>query len=154
MEEIKKIFEEFGSRLAKEGIEWSIETDVTFTMYGDKVRFDQVFYNLIGNSIHAIKEKGTKGQISVQILDKTDHYVIAFEDNGIGIEEKYLNKVFEPFFTTKEHTSNEGGGGEGLGLYIIWNIVRMFGGNIRVDKQFKAGARFIIEILKRREQNK
>ena len=63
-------------------------------MSGDKVRFDQVFYNLIGNSIYAINQKGVDGKISVHISEETDYYVIVFEDNGIGIEEKYLNKIF------------------------------------------------------------
>lgn len=149
LDEIKSIFEEFSSRLAKENIEWSISTNTNFTMQGDKVRFDQVFYNLISNSIYAIKEKGTKGRISVNIFEQPENYRIIFEDNGTGIEEKYLDKVFEPFFTTKERISNESGGGEGLGLYIIWNIVKMFGGDIKIDKQFKSGARFIIEISKK-----
>lgn len=149
LDEIKSIFEEFSSRLAKENIEWDISTNTNFIMQGDKVRFDQVFYNLIGNSIYAIKEKGTKGRISVNIFEEPENYRIMFEDNGTGIEEKYLDKVFEPFFTTKERVSNESGGGEGLGLYIIWNIVKMFGGDIKIDKQFKSGARFIIEISKK-----
>lgn len=154
VQEINNIFDEFNSRLVKENISWHIDADTSFMMNGDKVRFDQVFYNLIGNSIYAINQKGIEGEIFVRILEQSDHYIILFEDNGIGIEEKYLNKIFEPFFTTKEHISNDSGGGEGLGLYIIWNIVRMFGGNIKVDKHFKTGARFIIEILKRKEQSK
>lgn len=152
VQEIKNVFDEFNSRLVKENISWHIEADATFTMRGDKVRFDQVFYNLIGNSIYAINQKGTVGEIGVRIQEQDDRYTILFEDNGTGIEEKYFNKIFEPFFTTKEHISNDSGG-EGLGLYIIWNIVRMFGGNIMLDKDFKAGARFIIEIAKRKEQS-
>ena len=65
---------------------------------------------------------------------------------------EYLDKVFEPFFTTKEKEEN--GGGEGLGLYIVWNIVQMFGGKIRVDRKFKQGARFIIELPKKEGNEK
>ena len=55
-------------------------------------------------------------------------------------------------FTTKERSSDENGGGEGLGLYIIWNIVRMFDGDIKVDREYQNGAKFIINILKKENE--
>lgn len=146
--EIKEVFQEFSSRLSKEHITWSIKADTEFYLSGDNVKFDQIFYNLIGNSIYAIKEKGGDGCILVRIWEKEKEFIITFEDNGIGIEPEYRGKVFEPFFTTKECSSDEDGGGEGLGLYIVWNIVRMFDGNIIVDKEYRNGARFIIKIKK------
>ena len=91
-------------------------------------------------------------QIIAQLFLSSENeteYVITFEDNGIGIKPEYMGKIFEPFFTTKECSNDENGGGEGLGLYIIWNIVRMFDGNIKVDKKYQNGARFIINILKK-----
>ena len=66
-----------------------------------------------------------------------------------SIEAKYLN-----LFTTKDCSTDENGGGEGLGLYIIWNIVRMFNGDIVLDKSYENGARFVITINKsEREKN-
>lgn len=154
VEEINCVFKDFASRLSKENIEWKLESDVNFELFGDSIKFDQIFYNLIGNSIYAIKEKGEKGSILITISEKEDDYVITFQDNGTGIKQEYLGKIFEPFFTTKECVNDENGGGEGLGLYIIWNIVRMFDGNIKVDKEFKNGARFIISISKKQEKRK
>ena len=66
---------------------------------------------------------------------------------------KRQSPFFEPFFTTKDCSNDENGGGEGLGLYIIWNIVRMFDGNIKVDKEYKNGTKFIIDILKKERDN-
>ena len=151
--EIKGIFGEFSSRFSKENIEWKVESDLDFYLFGDNIKFDQIFYNLIGNSIYAINEKGEKGFILVRISENETEYVITFEDNGIGIEPEYIGKVFEPFFTTKDCSNDENGGGEGLGLYIIWNIVRMFDGNIKVDKEYKNGTKFIIDILKKERDN-
>lgn len=152
--ELEGVFEEFSSRFSKENIEWKINSDVDFFLFGDTIKFDQIFYNLIGNSIYAIKEKGNKGYIFVNIFENESAYVITFEDNGIGIKSEYVGKIFEPFFTTKDCSKDENGGGEGLGLYIIWNIVRMFGGNIKLDKEYRNGARFIISILKKeRDRN-
>lgn len=145
-EEIKAIFNEFATRLSKENIEWKLDVDTDFYLYGDNIKFDQIFYNLIGNSIYAIKEKGENGFILVSVYKKADKAIITFEDNGTGIKPEYRGKIFEPFFTTKDYVSDENGGGEGLGLYIIWNIVRMFNGDIILDKEFQDGARFIITI--------
>lgn len=153
-EEIQNIFHEFTSRLEKENIEWKVMGKADFVLYGDHVKFDQIFYNLIGNSIYAINEKGIKGNIVVSLKEEDHSYCIIFEDNGTGIAAEYLDKIFEPFFTTKDHTLEENGGGEGLGLYIVWNIVQMFGGNIRVDKKFVNGARFMIELSKKRKKEK
>ena len=145
-DEIEAVFQEFSSRLSKERIEWVIEKETDFELFGDNVKFDQIFYNLIGNSIYAIKEKGDAGQIRVKLQRKEKDSIIIFEDNGVGIDPAYRNKIFEPFFTTKDGSKSEDGGGEGLGLYIIWNIVQMFDGHIALDKEYKNGARFVITI--------
>lgn len=154
VQEINNVFKDFASRLSKENIEWKMKAYTNFELFGDNIKFDQIFYNLIGNSIYAIKEKGEKGSILVTISEKEQEYMITFQDNGTGIKQEYLGKIFEPFFTTKECINDENGGGEGLGLYIIWNIVRMFDGNIKVDREFKNGAKFIITILKKQEERK
>lgn len=151
-EEINNIFKDFASRLSKENIEWKVEANTNFEIFGDNIKFDQIFYNLIGNSIYAIKESGEKGIILVTIFEKEKECIITFQDNGTGIKQEYLGKIFEPFFTTKECVNDENGGGEGLGLYIIWNIVRMFDGNIKVDREFKHGAKFIITMQKKQEE--
>lgn len=148
-EEIKEVFGEFSSRLSKENIEWKIESNTDFSLFGDNIKFAQIFYNLIGNAIYAINEKGDKGLILVTVSENETEFIITFEDNGAGIAPEYLGKIFDPFFTTKERANDENGGGEGLGLYIIWNIVRMFDGNIKVDREYQNGAKFIINISKK-----
>lgn len=101
-DEIEAVFQEFSSRLSKERIEWVIEKETDFELFGDNVKFDQIFYNLIGNSIYAIREKGDAGQIRVKLQRKEKDSIIIFEDNGVGIDPAYRNKIFEPFFTTKD----------------------------------------------------
>lgn len=150
-EEINGTFKEFTLRLEKENINWKVVVNHDFYLYGDRVKFNQIFYNLIGNAIYAIHEGESKGNIFVRLDETNNSYLIIFEDNGVGIAPEYLDKIFEPFFTTKDHSSNENGSGEGLGLYIVWNIVRMFNGNIRLDKQYRNGARFLIEITKKQK---
>lgn len=152
--ELNHVFEEFSSRLSKENIDYRIISENDFSLYGDNVKFDQIFYNLIGNSIFAIKEAGRRGKIIVRLQKQNGKDTIVFQDNGTGIAPEYRNKIFEPFFTTKECSSDENGGGEGLGLYIIWNIVQMFDGRIVLDKEYEGGARFVITINKKQEVQK
>ena len=99
--EIKNVFEDFSPRLSKENIEWELKENVDFYLFGDNIKFDQIFYNLIGNSIYAIKENGKKGNILVTISEEQAEYIITFEDNGTGIKQEYLGKIFEPFFTIR-----------------------------------------------------
>lgn len=60
--------------------------------------------------------------------------------------------MFEPFFSTKDPTA--GNGGEGLGLFIVWNILKMFNGTIHIDSQCTNGAKFIIKLPLPKEAKK
>ena len=55
VQEINNVFKDFASRLSKENIEWKMKAYTNFELFGDNIKFDQIFYNLIGNSIYAIK---------------------------------------------------------------------------------------------------
>jgi two-component system C4-dicarboxylate transport sensor histidine kinase DctB len=67
--------------------------------------------------------------------------VVTVVDNGPGVEPAQLPKVFEPFFTTKGV-----GEGIGIGLSIVDNIIRDFGGTITVDNRPEGGACFTITL--------
>ncbi len=96
----------------------------------DEESMKQVFYNLAINAVEAIDRSG-KIDISAKIVEvEGQQYVaISFEDDGVGIDEKDLEKVFEPFYTSKK-------GGTGLGLAIASKIVEDHSGwiNIRSEK--------------------
>lgn len=79
----------------------------------DRARLEQVFLNLLKNSIEAM-ENG--GNLSVQPKLIGDTVEITIADDGIGIPEDDKEKIFSPFFTTKKH-------GTGLGLSISRNII-------------------------------
>lgn len=143
-DEIAAIFEELSMRLNNEEIKYSIVGDKDVELYGEAIQFSQVFYNLIINAIYAINKKKINGEINVAIqLDRGD-LIIQFSDNGIGIPKEIQKKIFDPFYSTKRKESEEGG--EGLGLYIVWNILKVFNGKISVDSHYENGARFIIRI--------
>lgn len=90
----------------------------------DKDQMMQVLTNLEKNAVEAMPKGGTL-KIS---LTGTDHEVeLAISDTGIGIPEENMEKIFTPFFTTKEV-----GKGTGLGLPLIYGIVKMHRGQVQV----------------------
>ena len=141
---VSTTFDEMGSRLASEGIRFSVNGDRDARIYGEELQFSQVFYNLIINSIYAVKKSGRQGKIDVMIRSRGGYLEITFIDNGTGIPAELQRKIFEPFYSTKKRETEEGG--EGLGLFIVWNILKLFNGRIYVEGNYKKGARFVIEI--------
>lgn len=150
-DEIKTIFEELEIRLNSAGIKYNISGDRGVMLYGETIQFSQIFYNLIINSIYAIDKKKRDGIIEVEI-EKTEQILfIRFWDNGIGIPREIQRKIFDPFYSTKRKEVEEGG--EGLGLYIVWNILKMFKGKIFVDSEYADGAKFVMQIVMEEEES-
>ncbi len=110
---------------------------------GDPQLLQQVIMDLLSNARWAIKKKHGKegGMITVRsrnnIEEKGINLVIS--DNGIGILPENLAKIFEPFFTTKE-----AGEGAGLGLAVVYNIIKSHHGKIIVQSESGQGAEFKI----------
>lgn len=127
----------------------------------DPVQFSQVILNLAVNAKDAMSNRGDLN-ISTAIEDLTEPYifgedtispgefvVINVSDTGSGISEENLTRIFEPFFSTKQ---NVVGSGTGLGLAMVYGIVRQTGGFIKVDSKLDKGTTFSI-YLPRFEQN-
>ncbi|MDR4989056.1 MAG: ATP-binding protein [Bacteroidales bacterium] len=111
-------------------------------------RLEQVFLNIIINSIDAIMEKMEKqprleGQIRVVVSEMNDMAHVVFSDNGPGIAEDIKDKIFDPFFTTKGV-----GKGTGLGLSVSYEIIRGHGGTILAESEPGTGSRIIITLPK------
>lgn len=120
---------------------------------GDLLRINQILMNLLSN---AFKYTPKKGKISLSAeekqLDESNILLqIEVEDNGIGIQKNYLEKLFVPF------EQGEGGlkfGGTGLGLAISQNLAMLMGGQIFVESEEGRGSVFRVEIpLKRKTEN-
>lgn len=84
----------------------------------------------------------------MKIISNIKYIIIEFSDNGPGIPRENIQKIFTPFFTTKDPLVYEDGG-QGLGLYIVWNVLKIFNGTIKVDTDYINGAKFIIKINKK-----
>jgi len=112
-------------------------------MMGDPVKFDQLISNLLLNAIDAINERvdSKEKEIGIHVTKHENEILISFSDTGIGIPAANKHKIFDPFFSTKAP-----GHGEGLGLFIVWNLLKMLGGRVSVDTHYRNGARFLISV--------
>lgn len=91
----------------------------------DRDQMIQVLTNLISNAIEAMPERGT---LTLSSRATNGSVLLAVADSGVGISRENMNRVFEPFFTTKPM-----GKGTGLGLPVIYGIVKMHRGEIKAE---------------------
>lgn len=114
------------------------------TVLADKNQMQQVFLNILINSIDAIEEDGgihEKASIMVKSDNKNGFIVLEFVDNGPGTSTEDLNRIFDPFFTTKEP-----GRGTGLGLSVCYRIIEVLGGTIKAESAPGEGMVISIEL--------
>jgi len=110
---------------------------------GDPVHLTSVFYNLIDN---AVKYSGPKADILIVLSCTADKVVIAFEDNGPGIEPLYQNRVFERFFRISDNPDVHNIQGSGLGLHYVKQIIKQHGGKIELHSEMGKGSKFTIQL--------
>jgi signal transduction histidine kinase len=102
----------------------------------DRDQMKQAFYNVIKNSLEAMKRHGT---LRIQTDRDDTHVLIRFVDTGGGMSAENLSRVFEPYFTTKPS-------GTGLGLLIVRRIVREHGGELSIESGQDKGLTLTIRV--------
>ncbi|MBL6785635.1 MAG: HAMP domain-containing histidine kinase [Rickettsiales bacterium] len=107
---------------------------------GDKTLIEQIFNNLIGN---AIKYSGDRSEISICAFKYYTNYKIIIEDNGIGIDDKDLDRLFTKFFRAK---NSIGIAGTGIGLYLVKKFIDLHHGDIKVESVINKGTKFEISL--------
>lgn len=117
-------------------MEISKDSDVPFYMNINHV--SQILINLCNNASYSMKNRGEIG-ISYHLTG--DGHIISVKDQGDGIKEEYLELIFDPFFTTKP--VNEG---TGLGLSVIFGIVKSYNGDIEVTSKLGKGSIFTVKL--------
>jgi len=131
-----------------EEVEVMFDLDVGLpgVLIGDSFRLQQILINLAGNALKFTSH----GQVVVSIkqLDRSVDSVrlrMAITDTGIGISPEQLERIFDGF-TQAEASTSRRFGGTGLGLVICQRMVKLMGGELRVDSQFGEGSRFWFDI--------
>jgi signal transduction histidine kinase len=118
-----------------------VEIPEGITVYADPQHIKQVLINLIKNAVDAIEGEG---EIKIKAEETKNQAILYVSDTGKGIPANILPKIFEPFFTTKES-----GKGYGLGLFIVYHLVKSNGGTIEVESEVGKGTTFIIKLPKK-----
>jgi len=126
------------ARVSNVSINTDLQTNLP-TLRVSPSEMQQVFLNMINNSLDAMEKQG--GTITIRSLLKDNTMVIEIADNGPGIPSADLGRIFDPFYTTKPV-----GQGTGLGLSICYGIIKKLGGDIEVTSTLDEGTTFYVKI--------
>lgn len=116
----------YNSIFEHENIQCTVEIRDPFILNANKKFFEDIFQNLISNSIKALKYSQNKVIKCTGMIDN-DNFILFFSDNGSGINKGDEEKIFEVYYTT---TADQGGAG--IGLFIVKTRVESLNGNIAV----------------------
>jgi signal transduction histidine kinase len=132
------------------GLNIIFDTDVEEKIIAcDPEKIERIVLNLISN---AIKFSGQGGEILVSIKNIEDSVQISVEDNGIGIEGKYLDMIFDRFKQVDKSLSRNAEG-TGIGLSLVKSIVELHGGYITVESEIGRGSKFTVILPSRSVSN-
>ena len=110
------------------------------TVLGDPSQLKQVAINLILNALDAVRDEDCK-EIRVSVQAESESVYLRVSDSGCGIQPTRISRVFSPFYTTKGPRE-----GTGLGLTVCSSIVRLFGGDIEVERTSPDGSVFKVTL--------
>lgn len=130
------------SYMEANGIYLSISPEIeNVCLRQDKTKVMFILGNLIRNSLDHKKSK-----VMVQLKLKEKNLLITISDDGPGVSPDNLESLFQCYKNTKKQTSHSRGKGHGLGLASSRILARYLGGNIDFDDQFTEGARFLLSL--------
>jgi len=136
---VQEVFDQLEMRANEMGISLELEnSSSTNNVKGDRDKIQQVFMNLISNSIKYGKKQGTT---KIKLFDMEENLLIEVADNGIGIDEESLARLFERFYRVDKNRSREIGG-TGLGLAIVKHILEGHNQSINVRSTKGIGSTF------------
>ena len=107
----------------------------------NRLHLVQLFQNLISNAIKFVEGEPV---IIIDCKEEEEYVTISVQDNGIGIDESYGNKIFNLFHQLNKNNKYEG---TGIGLTIVKNIVDKYDGKIKFTSELNKGTTFYISIL-------
>ncbi|WP_375578198.1 PAS domain-containing sensor histidine kinase [Marivirga tractuosa] len=116
-----------------------IGSDVKF--YSDKRRIKVIFNNLVSNSIRYFNPYIDNPKVEIEIKVDQEKAVVKISDNGLGIDNQYLEKIFDMFFRASNNSK-----GTGIGLYIVKETIQKVKGEIQVKSKIEKGTVFTVKL--------
>ncbi|MDR1242034.1 MAG: response regulator [Deltaproteobacteria bacterium] len=143
-------------RCTEKNIQFVINQDQldSYAFHGDPLRLRQVLINLLGN---AVKFTGFSGVVTLELrlLEKAENAVrvhFAVSDTGIGLDKSKFKSLFNPFEQANQGITRKYGG-TGLGLSISQSIIKMMGGEIKVESEEGRGSTFYFDLRLEQDEN-
>jgi signal transduction histidine kinase len=124
-------------KLKKSSISYNVNIEAGLTVNLDPNDLQQALINLMINAVQSMTEGGI---LTINAFCKGSKVILEVSDTGGGIEENDISKIFDPFYTTKAP-----GEGTGLGLWLTYEIVHSYGGEISVTSRKKVGTTFSVK---------
>lgn len=122
-------------------IYFDIDIQLKTVIMSDEFRLKVILGNLISNAIKYHQIDQFRPFIRITVTEKNGVFFVCVEDNGMGIAEKYINKIFDMFVRATDYND-----GSGLGLYILKKALEKLKGDIKVRSQVDRGSIFEVII--------
>ncbi len=126
-------------------LDQSFEDAHNYRVLGDAFRFRQILYNLLGNAVKYTDNGNVRVTCATKLSGTVVHVDMEIADTGIGIEREHLEKIFDRFEQGNVEIARRYGG-TGLGLTIVAELVKAFGGTIDVKSAHGAGSVFHVRL--------
>lgn len=137
---IEEIFTDLAPLAEKNDIALEVEGD------GAMIGSDALIYRLLFNlTENAVKYNRHGGSVRVTVSQESEKLLIRVSDTGRGIPEEFQRSIFQPFFRVDKSRSREYGGA-GLGLSLVWEIINLHGGCVRVEESSDKGTTIAVEL--------
>ena len=137
---IEEIFTDLTPLAEKNGI--ILESTGDGTMTGSDTLIYRLLFNLTEN---AIRYNRPDGIVRITVTEEEKRLIIRVSDTGCGVPEQYRESIFQPFFRVDKSRSRENGG-VGLGLSLVWEIVTLHGGEVRVEESSEKGTTIAVKL--------
>ena len=137
---IDEIFADLAPLAEKNNVMLEREGDGTMT--GSDTLIYRLLFNLTEN---AIKYNRPGGSVRLSVTPEPEKLLIRVADTGPGIPERFQRSIFQPFFRVDKSRSREYGG-VGLGLSLVWEIVKLHGGTVCVENSSEAGTTVAVSL--------
>ncbi len=137
---IEEIFADLTPLAEKNGI--ILESTGDGTVTGSDTLIYRLLFNLTEN---AIRYNRPDGIVRITVTEEEKRLIIRVSDTGCGVPEQYRESIFQPFFRVDKSRSRENGG-VGLGLSLVWEIVTLHGGDVRVEESSEKGTTIAVKL--------
>lgn len=129
-------------RIEARGVELAAAVHTGATVLADEDALHRVLDNLLDN---AARFSDPGGEVRLQAHDRDGRVEVAVEDDGVGIPRSELKRIFDRFYRAGRGRQRRAG--SGLGLSIVYGLVREMGGEVHAySQEGRAGARFVVDL--------